>query len=121
MATLRDLLARVLAVPGVQAAVLVGREGLPIEAAGRGDERFFEMLGALGASALGTTESLAHELGQGATVGTVMEFEQALVTVDPVGVYAAVVTIAENAASLARVRQALRAGRDELLRALEMR
>ena len=52
MASLRDVLGRVLTVPGVQASVLVGREGLPIELVGRGDPRFLEALGALGASAL---------------------------------------------------------------------
>jgi len=56
MPSLRDTLGRLLAIPGVRASVLVGRDGLPIETAGRGDERFLELLGALGASALGTTE-----------------------------------------------------------------
>ncbi|MBF6589564.1 MAG: roadblock/LC7 domain-containing protein [Ktedonobacterales bacterium] len=121
MPNLREILTRLLAVPGVQATVLVGREGLPIEAAGRGDRRFFEMLGALGASALGTTEALGHELGQGTTVGTVLEFEHALVTVDPMGMYAAVVTLAQDAASLARVRHTLRASQEELLRTLDLR
>ena len=65
MASLRDMLGRVLAVPGVQATVLVGREGLPIELAGRGDPRFFEALGALGASALGTAEALGQRTGPG--------------------------------------------------------
>lgn len=121
MAALRDIIARLLAVPGVQAVVLVGREGLPIEVSGRGDERFFEALGAMGASALGTTEALGHEIGQGATVGAMLEFERAFVSVDPLGPYAAVVTLAENAASLGPVRRLLRTSQDELLRTLEMR
>src|SRR5215475_5504085 len=105
MASLRDMLGQMLSVPGVQASTLVGREGLPIEAVGRGDARFFETLGALGASALGTTEAL----GQGGTLGAVLEFDHALVNVEPVGEYAAVVTLMEGPASLGRVRQALRA------------
>jgi predicted regulator of Ras-like GTPase activity (Roadblock/LC7/MglB family) len=121
MANLRDILGRVLAVPGVQAAVLTGREGLPIEAAGRGDQRFFEALGALGASALGSVESLGHELGQGGTVGAVLEYEHALVTVDPLGAYAAVVTLAQDASSLGRIRHTLRASQGELLQALDLR
>jgi predicted regulator of Ras-like GTPase activity (Roadblock/LC7/MglB family) len=121
MAQLRDILGRMLSVPGVQAAVLVGREGLPIEASGRGDQRFFEALGALGASALGTTEALGHEVGQGSTVGAVLEYEQALVTVDPVGEFAAVVTLAQDASSLARIRHTLRASQGELLQALDLR
>jgi predicted regulator of Ras-like GTPase activity (Roadblock/LC7/MglB family) len=110
-----------LAVPGVQASVLVGREGLPIEAAGRGDQRFFEAMGALGASGLGTAEALGHELGQGTTVGAVLEYEHALITVDPLGEYAAVVTLAQDASSLGRIRHVLRASQGELLHALDLR
>ncbi len=121
MASLREILGQMLAVPGVQTTVLVGREGLPIEATGRGDQRFFEALGALGASALGTTEALGHELGQGATVGAVLEYEHALITVDPLGEFAAVVTLAQDASSLGRIRHTLRASQAELLRALDLR
>jgi uncharacterized protein len=119
MATLRDYLARFLAVPGVRAVVLTGRDGLSIDAAGRGDQRVFEALGALGASALGTAESLGHELGTGATIGALLEYDAGLVSVDPLGDYAALVTLCENAASLGRVRHTLHAQRADLLRALD--
>lgn len=121
MASLRDILGRVLAVPGVQASVLVGREGLPIEMAGRGDARFLEALGAYGASALGTAEGLGAELSQRGSAGVVLEYETALVAVEPLGEYAAMVTLAESAASLGRVRHTVRASADEILRLLDMR
>jgi predicted regulator of Ras-like GTPase activity (Roadblock/LC7/MglB family) len=121
MANVREVLSRLLAVPGVRAAVLVGREGLLIEAAGRGDAHVFEALGALGASALSTAEALGQEISPGATVGTLLEYERALVSADALGEYAAVVTLAENAASLGRIRQTLRASRDDFLRALDAR
>ncbi len=54
MASLREALSRLLAIPGVRASALAGREGLPIEAVGRGDARLFDTLAALGASALST-------------------------------------------------------------------
>jgi uncharacterized protein len=121
MPGLRDTLARLLSIPGVRAAVLVGREGLPIELAGRGDPRFLEALGAHGASALGTAEALGHELGGGRPVAALLEFEDALLSVDPLGEYAAVVTLAESAASLGSVRQTIYASREELLRELDLR
>jgi predicted regulator of Ras-like GTPase activity (Roadblock/LC7/MglB family) len=121
MPSLRETLDRLLAIPGVRAAVLVGRDGLPLEAAGRGDARFLDMLGAFGASALGTAEALGHELGGGATIGTLLEYEDALVSVSTLGEFAAVVTLAENAASLGTIRQVVRASRDELLRVLDSR
>ncbi|HST89643.1 MAG TPA: roadblock/LC7 domain-containing protein [Ktedonobacterales bacterium] len=121
MATLREALGRLLTIPGVRAAALVGRDGLPIEVTGRGDERYLETLGAHGASALGTTEALGHDLGQGATVAALMEYEDGLVSVDPLGQFAAVVTLAESAASLGSIRRMVRSSRDELLRLLDMR
>jgi predicted regulator of Ras-like GTPase activity (Roadblock/LC7/MglB family) len=121
MASLREQLSRMLAVPGVRAVALTGREGLPIEAAGRGDARLFDALAALGASALATAEALGQELTAGMAFGAILEYERALVSVEPLGEYAAVVTLAENAASLGRIRQTLQASRDELLRALDTR
>ncbi|MFI5273493.1 MAG: roadblock/LC7 domain-containing protein [Ktedonobacterales bacterium] len=121
MPGLRDVLVRLLAIPGVRGAVLVGREGLPIETAGRGDERFLESLGAHGASALGTAEALGQELGGGRAIATLLEFEDALVSVDPVGEYAALVTLAESAASLGSIRQLVYASREEMLRQLDLR
>lgn len=121
MPSIRDMLGRLLAIPGVHATVLVGRDGLPLETAGHGDARFLETLGALGASALGTTEALAQELASGRAVGAILEYDGALVSVDPLGEAAAVVTLAENAASLGTIRQLVRGSRDEILRQLDAR
>lgn len=119
MPAVRDQLAHVLALPGVRAVVLAGREGLTIDAAGQGETRLFDALGALGASALGTSAALGQELGGGAVVGVILEYEAGLVAVDPIGPYAALVTLAESAASLGRLRHALATVRGEMLRALD--
>lgn len=121
MSSPREVLSRLIEIPGVRAAVLVGREGLLIESAGRGDERTREALGALGASALSVADALGAELGSAPTVATLLEYEDALVSVDPLGEFATVVTLAENAASLGRVRHTLRASQAELLRLLDLR
>jgi uncharacterized protein len=121
MASIRDALGRFLAIPGVRSVVLVGRDGLSIEAAGRGDQRFLDTLGAVGASALGATEALGAEFGHGRTVAALLEYEDAFVSVDPLGDFAAVVTLAESAASLGTIRSTVRAARDELLRQFDMR
>jgi predicted regulator of Ras-like GTPase activity (Roadblock/LC7/MglB family) len=121
MANLKDALSRLLAIPGVRMTVLVGRDGLPIESAGRGEERFHEMVGALGASALGTAEALGYDLGPGHAVAVLMEYQDALVSVDPLSEYAVIVTLAESAASLGLIRHTLHSSRDEILRLLDMR
>jgi hypothetical protein len=121
MPSLREALSRLLVIPGVRAAVLTGREGLLVETAGRGDHRTYEALAALGASALSAADALGQELSAGANVATVLEYEGALVSIDPIGDFALVVTLAENAASLARVRHTMASSQDEMLRLLDLR
>jgi predicted regulator of Ras-like GTPase activity (Roadblock/LC7/MglB family) len=119
MAKLNDLLGRALAVPGVRAVALVGREGLLIASAGRGTERLFEALGALGANALNLTDALGQEIGQGLVIGAILEYERGMVSVTPYGEYAAVVTFVESAASLGGLRQVLRAIEQDVLMTLD--
>jgi predicted regulator of Ras-like GTPase activity (Roadblock/LC7/MglB family) len=119
MAKVQESLGRALAVPGVRAIALVGREGLIIESAGRGTERLFEALGALGASALSVADAMGQEIGQGLLISSIMEYERGLVSIYPYGEYAAVVALAENAASLGGLRQVLRVIEPEVLRALD--
>lgn len=119
MPVLRDQLAHLVTLPGVRAVVLAGRDGLTIDATGHGDPRVFEALGALGASALGTSEALGQEMGGGATVGVILEYASGLVAVDPIGPYAVLVTLAESAAPLGRLRHTITGARAELLRALD--
>jgi predicted regulator of Ras-like GTPase activity (Roadblock/LC7/MglB family) len=115
MAKLQDLLGRTLAVPGVRAVTLVGREGLLIATAGRGTERLFEALGALGAGALNGADALGQEIGQGLVVGAIMEYERGLVSVTPYSEYAAMVALVESAASLGGLRQILRSIEHDVL------
>ena len=119
MAKLQDLLGRTLAVPGVRAVTLVGREGLLIASSGRGTERLFEALGALGASALTVADALGQEIGQGLVIGAILEYERGLVAVTPCGEYAAVASFVESAASLGGLRQILRAIEHDLLLTLD--
>ena len=119
MAKLHDLLGRALAVPGVRAVALAGREGLLIATAGRGTERLFEALGALGANALNLADALGQEIGQGLIVGAIMEYERGLVAVTPYSEYAAVVAFVESAASLGGLRQILRTIEQEVLLTLD--
>lgn len=121
MASLREALSRLLVIPGVRASALAGREGLLIETAGRADHRLFEALAALGASVLSTADALGQEVNAGACAATILEYDGALVSIDPAGEFAIIITLAENAASLARVRHTLASSQDELLRLLDLR
>lgn len=121
MASLREAISRLLVIPGVRATALSGREGLLIETAGRADRRLFEALGAIGASLLSSSDAMGQEASIGAAAAVIMEYESALVSIDPVGEFAFIITLAENAASLARVRSTLTSSQDELVRLLDQR
>jgi hypothetical protein len=49
-----------------------------------------------------------------------MEYERGLVSIDPLGDYALVVTLFDNAASIANVRRMVKASRNEILEALDI-
>jgi predicted regulator of Ras-like GTPase activity (Roadblock/LC7/MglB family) len=119
MSSVREHLSRFLSVPGVHSVVLVGRDGLLLDAAGRADQHTCEALGALGNSVLGSTDALGQELGGLPTVGAILEYEAGLVSVHPLGDYAALVSLSENAASLGGLRRLLQSSGDSLLRALD--
>lgn len=121
MASLRESISRLLVIPGVRATAISGREGLIIETAGRADRRLFEAMAALGASLISSADSLGREVSTGPAAAVILEYGDALVSIDPIGEFALIVTLAENAASLARVRSTLTAGQDELVRLLDQR
>ena len=104
MVDLKQTLSRFLSIPGVRLAVLVGRDGLMIE----------------GTSGLNTAEALGQEIARGNVVGVLHEYEHGLVSVDPLGDYALMVTMFDNAASIGRVRHMVKTSRTEILEALDI-
>ncbi len=119
MSELKETLSKFLTIPGVRLAALVGRDGLVIEGVGHDELEKLEALGAMGSSSLGTTEALGQELGRGGVVGTVMEYEGGLVSVDPLGDFAFIATLFDSAQSLGHVRYTVKKTRAALLEALD--
>ncbi len=115
---LGDMLGRLITIEGVRATVLAGREGLviaqtdlPLPDA--------EALAAFGAGVLNAAEGLGAETRRGALIGTVIEYADTLVSVDPLGEMALTVTRLDAAAALVPLRLTLRQIRGELLAALD--
>lgn len=120
MIDLKQTLGRFLTIPGVRQAVLVGRDGLVIEGFTRDGKEDMEAVGAIMTTGLGTAEALGQEIGRGGVVGVLMEYEHGLVSADPMGDFALVVTLFDNASSLGRVRHMVKASRNEILEALDI-
>jgi len=120
MVDLKQMLSRFLTIPGVRLAVLVGRDGLLIEGLSRDSKEDMETVGAYMTTSLNTAEALGQEISRGNVVGALMEYEQCLVSVDPLGDFALVVTLFDNASSIGRVRHMVKASRNEILQALDI-
>jgi uncharacterized protein len=120
MVDLKQTLSRFLAIPGVKQAILVGRDGLLIEGLTRDGKDDMEAVGAIMSTGLSTADALGQEISRGSVVGVLMEFENGLVSVDPLGDFALVVTLSDNASNIARIRHVVKASRNEILEALDM-
>jgi predicted regulator of Ras-like GTPase activity (Roadblock/LC7/MglB family) len=120
MVDLKQTLSRFLSIPGVRLAVLVGRDGLMIEGLTRDGKEDMEAVGAIMTTGLSTAEALGQEIGRGGVIGALMEYEHGLVSVDPLGDFALMVTLSDNASSLGRVRHMVKTSRNEILEALDI-
>ena len=120
MVDLKQTLSRFLTIPGVRQAILVGRDGLLIEAMTREGKEDLEAVGALTTSHFSIAEALGKEINRGSLVGVIMEYEHGLVSVDPLGDFAIVVTLSDNASSIGRVRHLVKSSRSEILEALDI-
>jgi uncharacterized protein len=120
MVDLKQTLSRFLSIPGVRQAILVGRDGLLIEGMTRDGKDDMEAVGAITTTGLSTAEALGQEIARGGVVGVLMEFENAMVSVEPLGEFALMVTLSDNAANIARVRHLVKSSRSEILEALDI-
>jgi predicted regulator of Ras-like GTPase activity (Roadblock/LC7/MglB family) len=120
MVDLKQTLSRFFAIPGVRLAVLVGRDGLLIEGLSREGKEDMEAVGAYMTTGLSTAEALGQEISRGSVIGALMEYEHGLVSIEPLGDYALVVTLFDNASSIGRVRHMVKTSRNEILEALDI-
>jgi uncharacterized protein len=120
MVDLKQTLSRFLSIPGVWQAILVGRDGLMIEGLTRDGKDDMEAVGAIMTTGLSTAEALGQEISRGSVIGVLMEYENGLVSVDPLGDFALLVTLSENASNIARVRHLAKTSRNEILEALDI-
>jgi len=120
MVDLKQTLSRFLSIPGVRLAVLVGRDGLMIDGLTRDGKEDMEAVGAIMTTGMGAAEALGQEISRGSVVGALMEYEHGLVSVDPLGDFALMVTLSDNASSIGRVRHLVKTSRNEILEALDI-
>ncbi|MBV8086568.1 MAG: roadblock/LC7 domain-containing protein [Chloroflexi bacterium] len=117
MAELNNVLERFLAIDGVSMATVVGTDGLVIESAGQPGFDV-EAVSAVATSALGAAQSLAEEVTKGRLVQAMVEFENGVVVMEPVGELGVLLVLTESTASIGRVRLVARRERQAVEQAL---
>jgi predicted regulator of Ras-like GTPase activity (Roadblock/LC7/MglB family)/ActR/RegA family two-component response regulator len=114
---MREILDELSRLRDVEAVYLVARDGFLLEARSRPsiDQ---EVIAAIASSGFGTFASMGRELGKGAMLISMIEFETGPVLLTPAGADAFLVIVAENNANLGMIRLKLKRNRDELARRL---
>jgi len=114
---IEEILKELVAVPGIEAAVCVGRDGFVIEAAAAAGADV-DAIGAMVATGLGSAESVGRELNVGALDQAMMEYAQGVIVMTAVGDDAILSVVASTTASLGNVRLQVRKRKKELAEAL---
>ncbi|MBK8249138.1 MAG: roadblock/LC7 domain-containing protein [Gemmatimonadetes bacterium] len=99
MPTIRDLVANLAARPGVDAAVLLGRDGLLIDGAGA-DGAGLEAAAAYVPSLIAAAEELSSAVGSGRLVSKVMEFERGYAVISALSPEALLLVLVSSANDL---------------------
>jgi predicted regulator of Ras-like GTPase activity (Roadblock/LC7/MglB family) len=117
MDQLKSVLERFVALEGVVLASVTGTDGLLIESAGRSDLDS-EAVGAVATSALSAAQALSEEITRGRLLQAMIEFENGVVVLEPVGELGVLLVLTEDVSSMGRLRLVARRERQALEAAL---
>ncbi len=118
MARIKDILADLIDVEGIKSGVVVGRDGFVIEGATRGDSKELEAVGAVVSTGIGSAERMGKELRVGLMTQGMVEFENGVVVLSPLGNHAVLAVVADLGANLGNVRYQVKKRLDDLLGAM---
>jgi CheY-like chemotaxis protein/predicted regulator of Ras-like GTPase activity (Roadblock/LC7/MglB family) len=114
---LASRLATFVSSPGVRFAALVDREGFLIESAGE-TALEADVAGALASCLAESSEGIGRDLGHGALLGMILEYEGGMVLLHGVGPSALLVIVLRDPAALGKVRYYVKKTLPELMQVL---
>jgi CheY-like chemotaxis protein/predicted regulator of Ras-like GTPase activity (Roadblock/LC7/MglB family) len=117
-ASLKQRLEGLAATPGVRFVVLADREGFLIETGGDLAPGVDEVAGALASCLAEASGGIGRELGQGALLGTILEYEAGTLVLHAVGPAALLAVVVDDPGALGKVRYYVRKVVPELVQAL---
>ncbi len=114
---LKQILGEFLKIDGVNAAVVVGRDGFVIESAVSG-KMDIDALGAMASTGMGTSEAMGKELGKGELHQMLVELDHGPIIMSPLSADELIAVVASNEANVGRVRYELKKNKERLIAAL---
>jgi uncharacterized protein len=118
MARIKDILADLVDVEGIKSGVVVGRDGFVIEGATRGEAKDLEAVGAVVSTGIGSAERMGKELRVGPMTQGMVEFENGVVVLSPLGAHAVLAVVADLGANLGNVRYQVKKRLSDLMGAM---
>ncbi len=114
---LKATLGQLAAIPGVRLAAIVDREGFLIEVAGELGVGA-EVAGALAACLAESSEGIGREMGQGALLSMILDYEAGMVLLHGAGPSAILAVVLRDSTALGKVRSYVKRAVPELLRSI---
>ncbi len=118
MARTNGLLEELVSVDGVNAAVIVGRDGFVIDGVSNSGSLETETVGAVISAGTGSSEVMGRELNVGTMTQGMMEFSDGLIIMSLVGIEAILAVVADTKANLGYVRFQIKKRIPEIEKAL---
>jgi hypothetical protein len=100
---LREFLARLRSLDGIELAAVVANDGLLIESAARPNVEV-DAICAVASNALVMADALGREISKGGSLQTVLEYEYGLVVLEPINADAMLLVVAGTREQLGRLR-----------------
>lgn len=104
MANLKELLKDLVRVEGINAAVIVGRDGFVIDGVVEAGSLDIEAVGAVVSTGIGSSEVMGRELNVGRMSQSLIEYEKGVITVCLLGKDAILAVVADLQANLGNIR-----------------
>lgn len=114
---LKQILGEFLKIEGVNAAVVVGRDGFVIESAASGKVDI-DALGAMASTGMGTAEAMGKELQKGELLQMLVELEKGPIILSPLSGDELIAIVADTTANTGRIRYDLKKNKERLIAAL---
>ncbi len=119
MKSLNDLLNELIHIEGINTAVLVGRDGFIIEGLVSTGKLDAEAIGAVISTGIGSSEVMGRELQVGGLEQTMVEFNNGIIVINPVGENTILAVVADLKSPLGNVRYQVKKRLPHIIEALD--